>query len=658
MKSGRAWAAALLLLPLACTTTPDQHQYLPPPGNGGSGGRQPSGTPVVMIAAPSNPASVGVNSDVVVSAKVSVENGTDFIDTSSVVMALTPTGSAVKVASGVLVSIGADSYQGTLSLGSVPAGAYTLTVSAKSSSGMQASDQIALTIDAGPIITVLSPIPDHGYNGSLALDLMVDPGAYPLASAPTARIGGVAIPLSMPDPNGTDYRATVVFGPSATLPPGAVQLPATSGRQLLDVQATNTMGVKAEARVTFVIDTAGPSITATTPAASDVVGGVMKISATITDDSGVLDSSVVAVISDQETPIFELPLAAEGSGIYGVLFDTANLTACPEPPATGLCLVFPTISFRAVDLVGNQSVVSYGFGIDNIAPIADLDPPIMRQVSLQMDGLECSFAFDPLSLNANPGDMPNDLCTVPQVFDLRARIEDDGNRGNQVKADPISLVDPANTNVFIMPASKTQEPLVVDSNGDGRCDEINPRLLPTSPTVPPTVASGILQVRLAPVPPRGRADFRPDPSLPQPNPAGCIEGSSKAPAKLLCPYQPTIAIGYAEGQPAIWSVEPVDNGLRCLGNQVDTFANGIPEGWACIAVQTRDNVGNQSVSVPMRVYVKYDTPRFCLPPPANAGPPPSCTGTYDPAANTAAPGSCFARTFGDDLQYYCVWGDC
>ncbi len=659
MIARRTWAAALLLLlPIACTTAPDQHQYLPPPSNGGSSGHQPDGMVVVMITAPANPTIVGVNSDVSVTANVSVQNGVDYIDTSSVAVALTPMGSSAKVANGLLVSTGSNGYSGTLSLGNVPPGSYDLTVSAKSSSGMQASDHVALTIDGGPVITVLSPLANQGYKGSLAIELTVDPVAYPLSGPPTASLAGTAIPLSMPDPNGTDYRATVVFGPTPNLPPGAVQLPALSGQQIFDVQATNMMNVRSEARILFAVDSVGPTITNTTPAPGDIAGGVVKISATITDDSGVLDSSVVAVISDQETPIFELPLTAEGSGIYGVLFDTANLTRCPEPPASDLCLVFPTISFRAVDLVGNQSVVSYGFSVDNIAPIADLDPPMMRQVSLQADGRECSFAFDPLSLNVDPGDMPNDLCMVPQVFDLRARIEDDGNRADEVKVTPLSLVDPDATSIFIMPASKTQEPLVVDSNGDGRCDEVNPRLLPASPTVPPTVASGILQIRLAPVPPSGRADFRPDPSLPASAP--CVPGSATAPPKLLCNSfeQPTIAIGYSAGQPAIWSVEPIDDVFHCQGNQVDTFANGIPEGWACIAVQTRDKVGNQSVSVPMRVYIKYDAAGFCLAPPASAGPPPTCTGTYDPVSNSAVTGSCSARTFGTQLQYYCVAGDC
>ena len=57
-----------------------------------------------------------------------------------------------------------------------------------------------------------------------------------------------------------------------------------------------------------------------------------------------------------------------------------------------------------------------------------------------------------------------------------------------------------------MPASVNQ-PLVVDSDGDGRCDQVNPLLTPISPTKPPTPGSGVLQVRLAAVPPGGKGDF-------------------------------------------------------------------------------------------------------------------------------------------------------
>jgi hypothetical protein len=658
----RGLVAIALLLPVACSSsTVDQHQYLPPSGNGGVGGRVPSGMVVVQITSPADQSSLAVNSNLMVTATVDVQGGTDFIDTSSVSVALAPSGGMANVASGLLVSGGGDGYAGQLSLGDIPAGSYTLTVSAKSSSGMQASNSVTIVVDGGPVITILSPQDGHGYNGSAAIDFHVDPGAAGLKADPTATIAGMPIALTPPDAANPDYRATVAFGPTTPPPAGVQSLPPLSGEQLFEVRVTNANDVTATARVTFKIDTAGPVISLTTPSSEAVVGGVVKISATITDDSGVLDSSVVAVISDKETPVFELPLTPEGSGIYGTLFDTANLTRCPEPPATDLCVVFPTISFRAVDLVGNQTVVSYGFGVDNVAPIADLDPPEdMRQMRLTATGYECSFPFDPLSLNETIGDMPDDGCLVPQVFDLKARIEDDGNRASEVKATPISLVDPANTNVFIMPMTGAEpEPLVVDSNGDGRCDEVNPLLLPASPTVPAAVPSGILEVRLAPVPPAGEGDFRPDSTLPADAPCGV--GTAAAPAKRLCNSFaiPTIAIAYSDNEPAVWSVEPIDNTFHCLGNQVDMLANHVPEGWACIAVQTRDLAGNQSVSVPIRVYVQYAaTGAWCQPPPAGAPPPPTCTGVFDPAAKTAAFGACTARKFPRVKEYYCAAGGC
>ena len=281
----------------------------------------------------------------------------------------------------------------------------------------------------------------------------------------------------------------------------------------------------------------------------------------------------------------------------------------------------------------------------------------MRGRRLGVSGYECSFAFDPLSVNQFVGDMPNDGCVVPQVFDLRARIEDDGNRAVGLKVVPIAGIDPANTNVYVWHIdtnASNPPPLTVDTDGDGTCDAINPLLVPTSS--PPTQSNQVLQIRLAGVPPAGGADFRPDATLP--GDAPCGQGTATAPPKELCPTgQPTIAIGYAENSPAIWSVEPIDP-VRCLGNQFDALANNIPEGWACIAVATADMAGSKSVSAPIRVYIQYSDPAgFCAAPPSGAGPPPTCTGTFDPASNTAATGSCQARQFSGD-EYYCAPGDC
>ena len=395
----------------------------------------------------------------------------------------------------------------------------------------------------------------------------------------------------------------------------------------------------------------------------------MTISATITDDSGVLDSSVVAVIGDQQgNPIFTLQLPPQGSGVYSILFDALNLTRCAPPPSTLPCIVFPTVSFRASDSVGNETSVGYDFSVDNMPPLADLDPPKMRQMKLASFGYECSALFDPLSVNRDVGDMPNDGCMVPQIFDLRARIEDQGNDASGLKVTPIAGIDPDNTSVYILPEpiDTTQPiPLVVDTDGDGYCDAINPVLVPTSSL---TQSGQVLQVRLGGVPPGGNGDFEGpptpgaavDPGLPIPG--RCIQGIDPAPPKVLCQLdgfeQPTIAIGYADNSPAIWSVEPIDAD-RCMGNQLDTRANNIPDGhWICMAVGTVDLAGNHSVSTPMRVFVNYNNGGgFCATPPAGTPAPPSCTGSYDPVGKTAASGACQTLKF-TGTELYCAPGDC
>ena len=655
------WAIALLPA-LACGTNSTNNPFIAPTGGGGSGSTiTPSGTVVIAFQSPPTPddgATLASNSDVPVSATVDIQDGSDFVDTSSVKVTVTPMGSTVAVTNGQLISTGSDVYSGTISLGKLPVGGYTLTVTARSSGDAVGKATKSFTVDNGPIVTVRSPVAGQPYNGSLTIEITADPGAYPpLANgAPTVTVGGMPVALAS-DVAPNSYRATIAFDPAMPPPAGVQVFPPLAGKQLLDVKATNANGVTTEVQVIFTIDVVGPTITSTIPTPGEIVGGVVKISATITDDSGVLDSSVIAIIGDKNTPIFNLPLTPQGSGVYSTLFDTATLTSCQAPPSSTMCIVYPTVSFRASDSVGNQTAVGYEFSVDNIAPVADLDPPQMRGMRLGPTNYECSLLFDPLSVNQDVGDMPNDGCMVPQIFDLRARIEDDGNHANGLKVVPIATVDPDNTSVYIL--DDTSQPLVVDSNGDGNCDHITPLLVPTID--PPTTSNQVLKIRLAGVPPAGFADFRPDKTLPTTLTPGipCVQGSSLGPPPVLCIFeQPTIAIGYSEGLPAIWSVEPIESAFRCLGNQFDALANNISEGWACIAVGTADLAGNKSVSAPMRVYIQYnDGGEFCAAPPAGAGPPPTCTGTFDAGTNNAAVGACNTRKFTGG-EYYCAPGAC
>lgn len=655
MSGGRLFLACAFLAPLACSSKASNNDYLPPTGAGGSGTTTPpNGMVTVTITAPADGTTVSDSSDVSVTATV-VDTGTDFIDSSSVKMTLAAMGSSAIISTGQLVSSGGDAYSGTLSIGDLPSGSYTLTVAGKSSTGVSGQNAVMLVVQGGPTLIVSSPAENQAYNDLLTVQVLVDPGA----PAPTATLAGMQITWPAPNPMQTAmydvYRAQVWFGPPPT-PAGAQTFPTLSGKQLLDVKET-AGGSTSEVQRDFVIDTAGPSITATTPAPGAIVGGPVEISAQITDQSGVLDSSVYAVIGDaQGDPVFTLQLLPEGGNLYGAQFDTLDLTQCPQPPAIGPCIVFPTISFRATDSVGNESSLGYEFSVDNIAPLSDLDPPELRQMKLTGSGYQCSFLFDPLSVNRDVGDMPNDGCMVPQLFDLRARIEDQGNDPNGLKISPISGIDPDNTAVYIL--TDNTQPLIVDSDGNGTCDTINPLLAPTMG--PLTQSDQVLKIRLAGVAPGGSADFRPDTTVPASAPCG--PGTDTSPPKVLCMEdgfeQPTLALAYANNLPAIWAIEPIDP-ARCFGNQLDTRANNIPDGqWICIAVQSADLNGNKGVSTPMRVYVKYDeSGPFCATPPPTAGPPPNCTGTYDPASKTATQGTCTTLSFPSG-EIYCAPGGC
>ena len=438
--------------------------------------------------------------------------------------------------------------------------------------------------------------------------------------------------------------------------------------QIFEVSATDTKKTTTDIKFVFNVDTTGPTIASTVPIAGTVVGQIIKIAATITDPAGLDASSLQVLIGDMTNPQFKLPLTQDASGAFSTLFDTRLLTSCKLLPVTTLCIVRPTLSFRAADQLGNETAVSYTISVDNLPPIADLQPPKIRSSHIDMGYLRCSFEYDPLSRGIYSGDAPKDGCMVPQMFDLRARIEDTGNPAAGEKQEPIAGVDPDVTAAYIL--ADTSQPLVVDTDGDGNCDVINPKLVPT--TTPLTGKRQVLKVALKPVPPAGAPDFRPDPAFvftPVPPsysvPAAVVPyceapGSSTDPPLDICKVEnPFVAISYASTLPAIWAAEPIapTDPRYCFGSQLDTNANNVPQstgmdgtGWRCIAIATADLNGNVSTSMPIRVWVDYNyagasTDQYCVAPPATAGPMPSCTGTYDRVSDTLSAKACKARSF-------------
>jgi hypothetical protein len=662
-------SAAILTLALgalACTKVSNKNPAQPS-GSGGTGiittgtagsivPPPPSGMVVVEIQMPTAGivAPAGSLVDILVNARV--DQGDDFIDTTSVEAKVTAAGDTAMVDSTKLAPQGMDMYGGRISLGDRPTGDYTLTVTAVSSGGVKGEGHIDFKIDAGPLLAIRSPLPFHPYKGLLVIEVVADAAGFEPLDGPYATVANFPVQLTqVGDASNHLYRGMIDL--HDPMPP--MILPPLVDQQLLTVWATNGNGKRIDLHLVFVIDEEGPTITATTPRPGEIVGDIVRISATIEDPSGVLDSSVIAVVGDDTRPaLFNIQLKPDGMGVYSVLFDTRKLTNCPDPPSRNdLCIVYPTISFRVSDQLGNERTIGYDFAVDNIAPVADLDPPNIRSYRIEEQRV-CSWEFDPLGNDILLGDMPGDGDLVPQVFDLRARVEDDGNHAQGLKVTPVSLVDPENTSVYVL--DDENQALIVDTDGDGWCDSINPLLVPT--TEPPTSNNQVLKVRLVPVPRMGVGNFTPDSSLPAP-PASlsafCRRGTDAALPPLLCPgNQPSIAIGYAGNQPAIWSVENVD-ARWCFGKQFDTYANNIGEGWACIAVATTDFANNFSVSPPLRVDIDYKlTGNYGQ---NGRGTPPACTGTYDRVTKTVTNGPCKTRRFErqpnlDD--YYCYRDEC
>jgi hypothetical protein len=465
-------------------------------------------------------------------------------------------------------------------------GRYELRVTATTLGGGSGSASRTFRADSGPTITVTKPVNGSSYKGSLAAQVSISDALFAPVTGVTMSIGTHDLTVSGPGgTSGTDWSALIDF--NAYMPP-------LDGDQLFKVTATNSNGTKTTVTVPLVIDNQGPAITMTTPEVGTIIGSLITISATVTDPTHVLDASVVAVVAHgSESFTVKLDPDPTADGQYKHQFDTRLLDNHD---------LYPTISFRASDLLGNESSIGYTVALDNTPPVADLDPPSSLRVRVKSGGTwMCSWPFDPLG-----SDAVNDGERVPQLYDVRARVEDLGNTPYSGVPDviPISTLDPGRVELLVL--DDTSQPLVVDSDGDGVCDKINPLLVPTTT---PMSSKDALLMNLVPIPPTGNANMTADPSIAGDPSLDCVAGAEAAAPDPLCyTTDMTIAVPYAfTKEPAIWSPAPVISGTpQCVGNQFDAFANNIHDGWACLAVRAADKLGNEQVSRVLRICIDHD----------------------------------------------------
>ena len=464
-------------------------------------------------------------------------------------------------------------------LSSVAGDFYDLQVIAVTAGGAVGTASLRIYVDGGPVITFLQPAEAAYVKGSVAVTVMVADNRSSVTGV-TFSIGQYPIDPSAIATNGAQYSTTIDFGSFN---------PPLDGDQIVTVTATNGNGNKSVGTRKFTIDNTGPTISATKPATGDMIGRIISIEAKVDDPAGVMKASVIAVVAHGDIH-FEVNLVQGVDGTYRNLFDTTQLPTYA---------IFPSISFRAQDVLGNESSVGYLVSLDNTPPILDLDPPANFRI-IKKDGT-CSWPFDPVGPDAI-----DDGAVVTQLFDIRARVEDMGNTPLTGLTDfiPIAAVDPATVKVLIL--DDTSLPLVVDTSDppDGICDDINPDLVPS---VSPQSSKDAQLIDMVPLPANsGAGDFTPEPGSvcsgndPSPPPALCDTTYSPAKGQVM-----TYLLGYAVNYalPSIWTIAPVvGDGLRCAGTQFDA-SNNLKDGWACVAVEASDKLGNKQVSRPIRICV-------------------------------------------------------
>jgi hypothetical protein len=521
----------------------------------------------------------------------------------------------------------AETYRGTIPVATLRSARYDLVVRAASLDGATSSKTQPVLVNTGPLIAILRPESNGRASQLLSYDFTVriapDIAGVTVASV-TAAVGQCAVTLPAPTVSENVQRYTGSHDLDTCSPP------LVDGTQQLTVTArddTQPTGIASTATALFVVDRRGPTINIRAPAAGQLVGGTITVEAEVTDPSGVRAGSVAATVSHGGTGLTFALEPATGN-LYRGPFDTRRL---PNPTR----IQNPSLQVVADDSLGNHSQAGNLFSLDNVPPIGDIDPPRAQVVEVrQNQPNRCSKPFDPV------GEVPNDLGTVLQMFDLRAQVRDEGNEG--LGADYIVVSKVAWVTLYVL--DDTSRPLVVDSDGDGFCDSINPQVVPT-PGVPPGPTQA-LSLNMAKMPLRGGLSFKGPYELF--DPGQCSAGTETSEPGLLCSTT-TMAVTlqeYSYADSLIWTLPPVVlNDFQCAGMQFDALANNISDGWICVAVAFADGVGNRSVSRPIRLCVDKDGTGICQ---QDGGPgaAPSCTGTLNPATGEVSATPCTAYDFG------------
>jgi hypothetical protein len=107
-----------------------------------------------------------------------------------------------------------------------------------------------------------------------------------------------------------------------------------------------------------------------------MIGKIISIEAKVDDPAGRHEaSSVIAVVANGDVH-FESTWSRA---------PTESIGNSSTPRSFPIYAIFPSVSFRAQDILGNESSMGYLVSLDNTPPILDLDPPADFQL-IRKDG--------------------------------------------------------------------------------------------------------------------------------------------------------------------------------------------------------------------------------------------------------------------------------
>jgi hypothetical protein len=286
------------------------------------------------------------------------------------------------------------------------------------------------------------------------------------------------------------------------------------------------------------------------------------------------------------------------------LFDSTQASATSVSQAT--------INIDAADSVGNlargESLILY---LDNVPPIVDLDPSLIREKKRGADNY-CSLAFDPVGPSAANDADPT--ATPVRVQTYRALVWEQTNETTGQTILYHSGTDIDSVYLYVQPDADV--PLLIDEDKDGTCEELSATRAVNPLDLPKQHLKGKLPV--------GDSWFGADANEVEPQWAGCQYQNQTEPTRRCEPtpadMHRVIKFDHDSSVPVIFAMGNLPaSGPSCVGTEWETATYG--EGWMCFAARALDRVGNVGISAPLRVCVDdgVDPPADC------SGPPPSCT---------------------------------